>query len=40
MTEVAAAPARATALTTVFLIGRNKLFVAEIGSDAAIVLSC
>lgn len=31
MTDVAAAPASATTLTTVFLIGRNKLLVADIG---------
>lgn len=35
ITEVAAAPARPIDLTTVFLIGRKKLLVAEIGSDFA-----
>lgn len=37
ITEVVAAPARPTALTIVFLMGRNRLWVVEIGSDFAMV---
>jgi len=37
ITEVAAAPASPTVLTTMFLTGRNKLFVAEIGNVFAII---